>query len=149
MSLYRQEIGEKLNALLKKTYDAEKGYHKAAENAKTPNLKIFFERKSKERKAFAQALRSEVANYGQEADTVGNPTGSMHRAWMDVKAFLSKDNDKAMLEETISGEKSVIKEYREVLQERDIPSSTSLLLQQQMGIIENDLIEVKTLDDLS
>ena len=149
MSLYRQEIGKKLNTLLKKTYDAEKGYHKAAERAKTPNLKVFFERKSKERNAFAQALKSELAHYGQEADTTGSPTGSMHRAWMDIKAFLSEDNDKSMLEETITGEKSVVKEYRQVLQEKDIPSSTSLLLQHQMGIIENDLTEVTTLDDLS
>jgi hypothetical protein len=32
MSTYTDEVGEKLNDLLEKTYDAEKGIKKAAEN---------------------------------------------------------------------------------------------------------------------
>ncbi len=149
MSTYREEIGKKLNALLEKTYDAEKGYKKAAENAKLPNLKAFFERKSKERNEFGHALKSELATFGQEPDKGGSATGSMHRAWMDVKALFSSDNDESMLEAAITGEKAAIEEYKDVLKEADLPPTTAALARQQMGKIEQDLAKIKTLEDLS
>ncbi|NNC69757.1 MAG: DUF2383 domain-containing protein, partial [Flavobacteriaceae bacterium] len=46
---YNEKVGEKLNELLEKNYDAEKGYKKAAENAQTNSLKNFFNRKAQER----------------------------------------------------------------------------------------------------
>jgi len=149
MSTYREEIGERLNALLEKTYDAEKGYKKAAENAEHVNLKAFFERKSKLRNVFGHALKTELVAYGQEPDKGGSAAGSMHRTWMDVKAFFSADNDESMLEEAITGEKAAVKEYRDVLQETDLPPSTVTLVRQQMEKIERDLAEVKTLEDLA
>ena len=42
MSTYTEEVGNKLNELLEKTYDAEKGFKKAAENTENPQLKAFF-----------------------------------------------------------------------------------------------------------
>ncbi len=52
MSTYSETIGSKLNDLLEKTYDAEKGFEKAAENTKHSNLKAYFERKAQERYDF-------------------------------------------------------------------------------------------------
>ena len=46
MSNYTDQVGNKLNDLLEKTYDAEKGFKKAAENAKHTGLKTFFDKKS-------------------------------------------------------------------------------------------------------
>ena len=149
MSTYTEEIGNKLNSLLEKSYDAEKGYKKAAENAKHAKLKMFFERKSKERNDFGHALKSELASFGQEPDKGGSAAGSIHRTWMDVKAFFSADNDESMLEAAITGEKAAVDEYKDVLEETDIPSSTATLVRQQMGKIEQDLAKVKTMEDLS
>ncbi|MCG2460311.1 PA2169 family four-helix-bundle protein [Flavobacteriaceae bacterium F89] len=149
MSTYREEIGEKLNALLEKTYDAEKGYKKAAEKAKQANLKAFFERKSKQRNVFGHDLKSELVSYGQEPDKGGSATGSMHRAWMDVKALFSGDNDESMLEAAITGENAAVNEYKDVLQEVNLPPSTTTLLTQQMGKIKNDLSVIKNLEDLA
>tara|TARA_B000000441_G_C21460572_1_gene187209 strand:+ start:419 stop:568 length:150 start_codon:yes stop_codon:yes gene_type:complete len=39
---YSEEVAEKLNELLEKNYDAEKGYKFAAEHIKSENLKAFF-----------------------------------------------------------------------------------------------------------
>ena len=39
MSAYTENVGNKLNKLLEKTYDAEKGYEKAAENTENVVLK--------------------------------------------------------------------------------------------------------------
>ncbi len=41
MNTYTDKIGNKLNDLLEKTYDAEKGFSKAAENVKETPLKNY------------------------------------------------------------------------------------------------------------
>tara|TARA_R110002073_G_scaffold72537_1_gene177087 strand:+ start:51302 stop:51595 length:294 start_codon:yes stop_codon:yes gene_type:complete len=95
-SPYTKKVSNKLKVLLEKSYDAEKGYQKAAENANNAGLKGFLNRKSKERNQFGDALKSEIRNYGQEVEAGGSAAGSIHRAWMDVKTFFSADNDEAM-----------------------------------------------------
>lgn len=57
MNTYTQEVGQKLNALLEKTYDAEKGFKKAAENIENNSLKIYFNRKAEERYTFGHELK--------------------------------------------------------------------------------------------
>ena len=123
MSTYTEEVGKKLNGLLEKTYDAEKGFKKAAENTKHSALKSYFESKSKQRYDFGHALKPEIKAFGQKVDKGDSVTGQIHRAWMDVKALFSMDDDEAMLEEAIRGEKAAIEEYDEVLKETSLPSN--------------------------
>ncbi|MDO6519589.1 conserved hypothetical protein [Zobellia uliginosa] len=147
MSTYSEEVQTKLNNILEKTYDAEKGFKKAAEHAKSTDLKTFFKRKADERYSFGHDLKTEIVRYGQDFEKGGSTTGAMHRSWMDVKAWFSADNDEAMLEEAITGEKAAIDEYREVLKEVSLPSSTTTLLTQQMNKISTDLNNIKIVED--
>ncbi len=149
MSTYTEEVGKKLNALLEKTFDAEKGFKKAAKYADSPDLKAYFERKATERYRFGRELKTEITNFGREADEKGSFSGTVHRGWMDVKAFFSADNDEAMLEEAITGEKEAVDEYKEVLRETGLPPSTATLLTQQMNKIAVDLAAIKRLEDIS
>ena len=43
MTKYTVEMSNKLNELLEKTYDAEKGFKEAAEKVKNPTIKEFFD----------------------------------------------------------------------------------------------------------
>ena len=149
MSTYTESVAEKLNDLLEKTYDAEKGYKKAAENTDNLNLRTFFVRKSNQRKDFGHALKTEIAQFGEEPEKGGSATGAVHRAWMDTKAFFSSDEAEAMLEESIRGEKAAVDEYEDVLNDTNLPSSTATVLTQQLNAIKNDLNEIKRLEDLS
>ncbi|MBU3028372.1 ferritin-like domain-containing protein [Zobellia galactanivorans] len=147
MSTYSEEIQTKLNNILEKTYDAEKGFKKAAEHAKSTDLKTFFKRKADERYSFGHDLKTEIVRYGQDFEKGGSTAGAMHRSWMDVKAWFSADNDEAMLEEAITGEKAAIDEYKEVLKEVSLPTSTTTLLTQQMNKISTDLNNIKRVED--
>ena len=149
MSTYTDTIGERLNDILEKTYDAEKGYKKAAENTDHIALKAYFERRSKERYGFGHALKSEMTQFGQVPDKGGSATGAIHRAWMDTKALFSSDDAESMLEESIRGEKSAVEEYEDVLEDTSLPPSTATLLTQQMNSIKGDLDTIKKLEDLS
>ncbi|UZO81103.1 PA2169 family four-helix-bundle protein [Aquimarina sp. ERC-38] len=148
METYTEEVGSKLNELLEKTYDAEKGFKNAAENIDNSSLKGYFERKAKERYDFGHQLKSEIRNMGQEVDKGGSVTGSVHRAWMDVKALFSGDNEESMLEESIRGEKAAIEEYQNILNETTLPGSTRTILMNQKSQIESGLNKIKRLEDV-
>lgn len=148
MKTYTEEVASKLNQLLEKSYDAEKGYHKAAENVDHSGLKNFFNRKSNQRRDFGHEIKDEIRAFGQEVDKGGSLTGSAHRAWMDVKALFSGDDSESMLEEAIRGEKASVEEYDDVLKETSLPSSTRSILESQRNKIQGDLSEVKSLENL-
>lgn len=148
MSSYTEEISGKLNGLLEKTYDAEKGFNKAAENIDNPALKSYFRQKADERYSFGKDLKSEIRSFGEEVDKGGSFSGSVHRAWMDTKALFSSENEESMLEEAIRGEKASLSEYEDVLNCNDLPMSTSRILKSQKQQIESGLSKINTLEDL-
>ena len=149
MSTYTEEVGEKLNDLLEKTYDAEKGFKKAAENVDNSALKSYFSQKAQERYSFGHELKSEIKSFNQEVDKGGSLTGDAHRTWMDIKAMFSADDAESMLEEAIRGEKIAIKEYENVLTEVSLSTSTKSILSSQKNKIQMGLSRIKTLEDLS
>ncbi|WBU88668.1 ferritin-like domain-containing protein [Cellulophaga omnivescoria] len=149
MTTYTEQVGTKLNNLLEKTYDAEKGYKKAAENTDHGALKTYFNKRSKERYDFGHELKTEIAKFGEEPEKGGSLTGTMHRAWMDTKAFFAADDAESMLEESIRGEKAAVEEYENVLKDTTLPSSTATVLLKQMNNIKSDLNTIKFLEDIS
>ena len=148
MSTYTEQVGSKLNDLLEKTYDAEKGFKKAAENVDNPSLKNYFRRKAEERYNFGHELKTEIKSFNQDVDKGGSATGTIHRAWMDVKNLFSADNEESMLEEAIRGEKAAVNEYEEVLSETALPLSTKSILQSQKNIINEGLSRINKLEDI-
>ncbi|WP_396632799.1 PA2169 family four-helix-bundle protein [Maribacter sp. R86514] len=148
MSTYTEEVGNKLNDLLEKTYDAERGFKKAAENTENAQLKSYFETKAQQRYDFGHELKSEFKTFGQEIDKGDSVTGKAHRAWMDVKALFSLDSAEAMLEEAIRGEKAAIEEYDDVLEDTSLPSTTATVLTSQKQAIKNGLSNIKMLEDI-
>ncbi|NJB82789.1 ferritin-like domain-containing protein [Wenyingzhuangia aestuarii] len=148
METYTDTVGTKLNLLLEKNYDAEKGYRNAIENVQNEELKKFFSKKSSERSSFAQDLKTEIASFNQDADQSGSVLGDIHRVWMDLKSTFSSNNDEAVLEEAIRGEKAAIEEYNSVLSETALPKSTKTLLESQKRKIEVDLASVKVFEFL-
>lgn len=147
MSTYTEQIGNKLNDLLEKTYDAEKGYKKAAEKTDNNVLKSFFTQKSQQRYDFGHELKAEITSFGQEVAKGGSIKGAAHRAWMDVKTLFSSDDKESILEEVIRGEKAAIADYKDVLAERNLPPSTATLLTQQMNQIQLALSKEKIMEN--
>lgn len=143
---YSNEISKKLNELLEKNYDAEKGYKLAAEKVKNQQLQSFFSKRAQERYDFGHELKSEIKNFGEDPDKGTSVKGDVHRSWMNLKATLSGDKDEAVLEEAVRGEKAAVEEYEEILKEPEIPASTGNILMKQKNAIIASLNEVKTLE---
>lgn len=132
---YSEEISNKLNELLVKNYDAEKGYHNAIENVESDRLKMFFKRRATERQEFAKDLKKEILQYGEEPKNDGSFKGTVHRNWMSLKSTFSSNNEESILEEAIRGEEASLEDYNDLLEERNMPPSIdSLLLKQKNSI---------------
>ncbi|XLS30574.1 ferritin-like domain-containing protein [Flavobacteriaceae bacterium M23B6Z8] len=148
METITEKLSEKLNDLLEKTYDAEKGFKKAAENVEHAGLKAYFEEKADQRYNFGHELKKEIRAIGGEVDKGGSAMGTAHRTWMDIKAFLSLDSEESMLEEAIRGEKAAIDDYEDVLEEATLPPSTKAIITSQKLMIQNGLSNIKKMEDL-
>ncbi len=148
MNTWTETMGNKLNDLLEKTNDAEKGFRKAAENTNHTYLKKYFQNKAQERNEFGNELKLEITSLGEEIEKKGSFTGAAHRAWMDIKALFSLDSDESTLKEALKGEKAALEEYDEILNETSLPYSTQSVLLKQREAIANDLNTIKRLEDI-
>jgi uncharacterized protein (TIGR02284 family) len=144
-----KEIVSNLQGLLEKNYDAEKGYKKAMTNAKSPNLKKFLQKQAAQRSRFANELTQEIRGLNEEPKDSGSFTGDLHRAWIDIKTAVSGNEDEAVLEECIRGEKASVEEYDEKLENQNFPPQISSVLQKQASEIKQTLNRVKRLEDLA
>ncbi len=134
---FTEEMSNKLNELLEKNYDAEKGYKKAAENVDNTKLKQFFNEQAQKRYDFGHELKNEIRDYGETPDKGGSTTGAMHRTWMDIETAFSSNNEETILEEVQKGEKAAIEEYNEVIQDTTLPPTTQKILTNQRDTIQN------------
>ena len=148
MMQYTEEMSKKLNELLEKNYDAEKGYKKAAEVVENDKLKQFFNQQAQNRYDFGHELKSEIRNYGESPDKGGSATGSLHRTWMDIKSTFTSNDEEAILEEVKKGEKAAAEEYQEVINDTTLPPTTQQLLAKQKNSVEDALQGAKNFETI-
>ena len=141
-----KEMSERLNELLERNYDSEKGFKEAANDVKNAQLKDLFMAKARERYDFGHELKSEIKTFGESPDKGSSTKSDLHRSWMNLKAKLSSDGEEAVLEECIRGEKAAVENYNEVIQENNFPPSTENMLIKQRNQIQRSLDEVKNLE---
>ncbi|WP_439129958.1 ferritin-like domain-containing protein [Polaribacter sp.] len=146
---YTEKISNKLNELLEKNYDAEKGYINAAENVDIASLKIFFKNRASERSMFAKELRTEILSYGQIPEDSGSFTGAVHRNWMSLKSLFSAKDEAAILEEALRGEKASLDEYKEILTEDAFAPSTRKMLENQKQQIQAAINSLMVAEELA
>ncbi|MFK7699559.1 PA2169 family four-helix-bundle protein [Pseudomonas caspiana] len=130
-----------LNDLIETSKDGEKGFQTSAEDIKNPAIKAYFLSRSAEIKTSVAELQAEVRSLGGDPETSSSVSGTLHRAWVDLKSALTGKDDKAILEEVERGEDVALKAYKEARQkavEKNLPASvTSLIDKQLVGVQAN------------
>lgn len=145
---YEKIVSDKLNELLVKNYDAEKGYINAMKEVENRNVKNFFKNRAEERSKFARQLRTEILTYGEIPEDSGSFKGLMHRNWMSLKATFSSNNEETILDEALRGEKASLEEYNELLSNNNFPSRLIELLREQRNAIEAAINSVKLYEEV-
>lgn len=143
-----KKIEEHLKDLISKNEDAIKGFEKASENSKDVGIKSYFEKKIIDRMQFLKELRASVPELELGSVQIeGSAAGTLHRTWMDVKAFFAEDNDEAMLEEAIRGDKAAINDYENALTEVMMPHRLKEIIRAQKEQLQNALETTEVLED--
>ena len=108
---------EVLNDLIEINNDRSAGFQRALKDLGDGDLdlKTLFEEYSSQSRQFAQELTALAAQGGADTDTGTSATGTIHRAWIEVKALFSGHDRKAVLQECERGEDAIKKAYREAL----------------------------------
>jgi uncharacterized protein (TIGR02284 family) len=136
MMKYTEKMSNKLNELLEKNYDAEKGYKKAAENVENTQLKNYFNNQAQKRYDFGHEIKTEIKNYGETPEKGGSAKGAMHRTWMDIETAFSSNNEETILGEVQKGEEAAVEEYNEVIEDTTLPPTTQKILTNQRDTIQ-------------
>jgi len=134
---YTEKVSNRLNDLLTRTYDAEKGYKLAQEKIDNPSIKTFLNERVQQRYNFGHELKDEIANFGELPEKGGSIKGDLHRTWMNLTATLTGNETERILEEVERGEKASLEEYNDILKDDDMilpPSTENLLIKQRNAI---------------
>jgi len=127
-----------LNELIETSKDGEKGFRKAAEDARNPELKSLFSTCAKRCADGARELQQLVRAAGGDPEKSGSVAGALHRGWISIKESVTSRDDKAILEECEKGEDYAKAQYKKALEKGDLPSDVRAVVQRQYdGVLAN------------
>lgn len=152
MNIIENEINENLRDVIERNFDAHKGYMKAAEHVRSPELANAFRVQALQRKKFALDLETEANVFGSDIrEKIKNGTfqGSLHRTWMDLKTALSLNHDEAMLEECIRGENDALKQYNELVNDKSFVGVPHSMILEQRETIKSCLNDLELLETIA
>ena len=133
----QEKTVEALNDLTEINNDRADGFDKASKDLSEENidLKATFEKLSSDSRKNVNELAGLVCRNGENPDTGNTVLGTLHRAWIDIKASFGGDDRHSILAECERGEDAIKKAYKEALQENELGENVrSVLLSQQEGI---------------
>lgn len=141
---------EALNTLIVINNDRIEGYKTATAEAKETDLKTLFSNLTQTSIDCKKELTAEVIRLGGTPDEGTRISGKFFRAWMDIKAALSTNDRKTILESCEFGEDAALNTYKKVLIQ-DHPNTNSIeqnMLNNQYALLKADHDKVKKLRDL-
>lgn len=141
-------ISQKLNTIIKKNYDAVEGYEHALKHVESPKLKVVFSTSKADRERYHEILVDQLYADRSQAPEKGTTEGAIHRLLLDVKSTLSDEEQQAVLEECIRGEKELSEEYVDLLEYNELPTALRQVLNKQHNEIEETIDELNKLHEI-
>lgn len=143
----KKEIISTINSLIETLKDGQEGFRQAAEAVKDSELKSLFSEYSAQRSKFAGELQNQLRSLGEsDPETSSSVTGSLHRAWINLKSAITSQNDHAILSECERGEDSAVAAYKKAM-EAELPSPLRETVSQQQGDVKVAHDRIRNLRD--
>lgn len=140
------ELEKKLNHLIERNYDAEKGFKQVVEGIEHKGFQKIMDKSIQERYRFGHEIKAIMGDLGMKPEKGSSVEGDLHRAWMNIREIFSTNNDAAMLDEAIRGESHALDAYIEILNSTDLQKGhADILLNhvQSINATKNDLETLK------
>jgi uncharacterized protein (TIGR02284 family) len=141
---------EVLNDLIEINNDRVAGFEKAIADIRDENadLKELFQGYAAQSRKNGQELAAIVGAYG-EVETGNSVSGTLHRAWIDVKSIFGGSDRASILSEAERGEDAIKKAYRDAINQGELPSEATTIVSAQAQEIGAAHDQIKALRDAS
>lgn len=145
------KIVEILNDLIEINNDRAEGFEKATRDINDENidLKAAFEKFASQSRSNITELAGLVGSKGAQPEDGNTILGTLHRAWIDIKATFGGSDRHSILEECERGEDAIKKAYKDALQENELGEDVREVLLKQQDAIQISHDAIKALRDVS
>jgi len=126
-----------LNGLIATTIDSVDGYRTSASDVDSTRLAELFTARASERSSVAEQLRAEVTRLGGNPEDDGTILAAGHRAFVNLKAAVTKRDDDAVIAEVERGEDHIKAKYEDALKDTDLAPATRTLVESAYGSVKS------------
>lgn len=138
-----------LNELVETLKDGQKGYADAMTDVEDSSLKDTFRKYAAQRSEFITEIEDQMFKLNLKPDESSSVTGTVHRAWIDLKSALTSKDNKAVLNECERGEDYAVKAYQTALKAQDLPNNLKSVIEKQYQGVQEAHNTIKALRDSS
>lgn len=144
-----EKIIEVINTLIQINNDRFEGYDSAFKETEEQDLKALFSQFMLTSQKCKQQLVDEVNRLGGKPTESTRLTGKFFRVWMDVKAFITGKDRKAILGSCEYGENIAVETYQNVLNDdiENLRFDQQTMINAQHALIKADRDTVKAMHD--
>lgn len=118
-----------LNGLIATTLDSADGYRAAATDTDSHRFADMFRSRAGEREQVVQQLRAEVTRLGGAPEEDGTLLASAHRAFLNLKAAITGNDDAAVVSTVEDGEDHIKAKYEAAMADEDVSPAVRALIQ--------------------
>jgi len=134
-----------LNGLIATTLDSADGYAEAAKDAKSESLTGLFRSRANERRTVATTLQECVRSLGGEAEDEGTVLASAHRMFVNLRTSLTKDDNKAVVDEVERGEDHIKHKFEDALKDRELSAHTMTVVSEAYASVRSGHDQMRNL----
>jgi uncharacterized protein (TIGR02284 family) len=137
-----------LNDLIEINNDRVAGFEKAIADIKDENidLKELFQGYAAQSRKNGQELAALVGS-AEDVETGNSVSGTLHRAWIDVKSIFGGSDRAGILSEAERGEDAIKKAYQDALSSGELPAEAVSTVNNQASEIQAAHDQIKALRD--
>jgi len=125
----------KLQELIDVNIDSSRACEEAAEIVTEQHLIDLFRRIARERRAQAEELARYVGDRGEHPDAGGTVASTLHRAWVRLKAAVSDNDERMILDETEAAEDHVKERYEDAMGTRLPEEAQKIVARHQQAVL--------------
>jgi len=119
MAEHNEEIAT-LNTLIATTIDSVTGYENSAKDIDNPRFAEIFRQRANERQRVVEDLRAEVRRLGGDPEDSGSFMGKTHQRFEDLKAAITGQDEKAIVNEVERGEDYLKEKFETALNDGNL-----------------------------
>lgn len=136
-----------LNELIETLKDGQKGYAEAMTDVEGADLKDLFKKYAAQRAQYITELEDQMFKLDLKPDEESSITGTIHRAFINLKGLVTSKDRHAILAECERGEDYAKAAYEKAQKLKDIPANLKSVIEKQAAGIKQAHDEIRGLRD--